>query len=181
MQAGKTIAAKRERMAPDSERERARRTIRKRKVLSVIAVILLAAAMIYLGVRAVSEWIEWLSHKEEVIVIEKEPTVEVISDKTGKLAEENELSSRVKEYIANLEEEFVLLERKITKVHLPVDKIREIDVEAEGVTGIIKISIDRNPAVSAEDANRMLKYLEGQGINEFEYIDVRVERKGYWK
>lgn len=181
MQAGKTIGAKRERMAPDSERERARRTIRKRKVISIIAAILLGGLMVYLGVRAVSEWIKWLSNREEVIIIEKEPSVEIISDKTGRLAEEGEVSSRVKEYVANLEEEFVLVERKVKKVHLPVDKIRELDVELEGVSGLIKISIDRNPAVSAEDANRMLKYLEGQGIEAFEYIDVRVERKGYWK
>ena len=181
MQAGKTIGAKRERMAPDSERERARRTIRKRKAISIIAVILLGGLLIYLGVRAVTEWISWLSNREEVIIIEKEPSVEIISDKTGRVADESEVSSRIKEYIANLEEEFVLVERKVTKVHIPVDKIREIDVELEGISGIIKVPIDRNPAVSAEDANRMLNYLREQGIEAFEYIDVRVERKGYWK
>ena len=181
MQAGKTIAAKRERMAPDSERERVRRTIRKRKFFSILAVILLAGAMIYLGVRAIQEWIGWMSKKEEVIIVEREPSVEIINDETGRRADKDEVSSRVKEYVANLEEEFILLERKVVRAHLPVGKTREIDVELEGVSGLIKISIDRNAAVSAEDAVRMLKYLEEKGIGAFEYIDVRVERKGYWR
>ena len=54
-------------------------------------------------------------------------------------------------------------------------------MELEGVTGVIKVSLDRGAAVSAEDGERMLKYLEGQGINEFQYVDVRVARKAYWK
>jgi hypothetical protein len=179
MQAGKTIAAKREKVAPDSERERARKTIRKRKVLSVIAVIALAGLLIYLGVRAFTEWIKWISTKEEAVVLERTPSVEIIDDTTGKAAEK--VSSRVKELVVNLEEEFVLIEHKITRVHIPQDKIRELDLEIEGFSGLMKISTDRNAAVTAEDAGRMIKYLEGQGINAVEYVDIRLERKAYWK
>ena len=116
--------------------------------------------------------------------MEREPSVEVIDERTGKVfdgSEERKLSAKMKEYIANLEEEMVAQGRKVTRARIPADKIREVDVEVEGFTGVIKVSTDRNPAVSAEDAARMLKYLEGQGISEVTYVDVRVERKGYWK
>lgn len=179
MQAGKTIAAKRERLEADSERERARRVIRKRKVLAVLAVILLAGALLFLAFKVFQEWVKWASKREETIVVEKEPSVEVIDEATGKSAEK--LGSRVKEYIANLEEEFVLLGRKVVKAHIPVGKIREVDVEIEDFSGVIKVSLDRNPAVSAEDAVRMLNYLTEQGTDSYEYIDVRIERKAYWK
>ena len=179
MQAGKTIAAKRERLEADSERERARKAIRKRKVAAILAVILLAGLLLFLAVRVFQEWIEWASKREEVIVIEKEPNVEVIDDATGKAA--SELSSRVKEYIANLEEEFAVLGRNVVRARIPIGKIREIDIEVEDFSGLIKTTLDRNAAVSAEDAIRMLNYLEGQGISGCEYIDVRVERKAYWK
>jgi hypothetical protein len=179
MQAGKTIAAKRERLEADSERERARKVIRKRKALAVLAVILLAGALLFLAFRVFQEWVKWVSTREETIVIEKEPSIEVIDETTGKTAEK--LGSRVKEYIANLEEEFALLGRKVVRAHIPVGKIREVDVEVENFSGAIKVSLDRSPAVSAEDAVRMLNYLTGQGIGSCEYIDVRIERKAYWK
>jgi len=179
MQAGKTIAAKRERMTSDSERERVRKTIRKRKVLSIAAVLMLGATMIYLGVKAFTEWIRWMSKREEVVLVEPEPSVEIIDDSTGRRAEK--VSSRVKELVFNLEEEFVLKEMKVTRVHIPEDKIREIDLEVEGFSGLVKVSMDRNAAVTAEDASRMIAYLKGQGIESCEYIDVRIERKAYWK
>lgn len=179
VQAGKTIAAKRERVTSDSERERARRTIRKRKVLSVCGVICLGAAMIYLGVKAFTEWIAWMSKKEEVVTVEVQPGVEIIDDATGRRAEK--VSSRVKELVYNLEEEFVLKELKIVRVHIPTDKLREIDLEVEGFAGLLKVSMDRNAAVTAEDAARMISYLKGQGIEGCEYVDLRLERKAYWK
>lgn len=179
MQAGKTIAAKREKPETDSERDRARRAIRKRKVFAVMGVLVLGAGLIYLSVRALQEWISWLSKKEEVIVVEKEPKVEIIDEATGKKAEK--MTSKMKEYVANLEEEFALLGRTVTRARIPQNKIREIDVELADFPGVIKVSIDRNAAVSAEDAVRMLKYLEGEDEKDVEYIDVRIERKAYWK
>ena len=41
--------------------------------------------------------------------------------------------------------------------------------------------MDRDTAVSAEDAFRMVRYLENQGITEYQYIDVRLPGKAYWK
>ena len=179
MQAGKTIAARRERPEADSERERVRRTLRKRKVGAVAAVVGLAGMMIYLGVKAFVEWVKWMGEREEVVIVESEPSVEVIDDETGRRAEK--VSARVKELIYNLEEEFVLTELKVVRAHIPVGTVREVDVEVEGFTGLVKVSTDRNAAVTAEDAARMIAYLRGQGVESCEYVDVRLERKAYWK
>ncbi|MBR3320316.1 hypothetical protein IKG20_03375 [Candidatus Saccharibacteria bacterium] len=184
MQAGKTIAAKREKPEADSERERVRRVIRRRKVLAIGAVIALGGLLLFLGVKAFQEWIKWMGNREEVIVIGKTPSVEVIDDSTGQVFDnksERKLSTRTQEYIANLEEEFALKELKITRARIPADKIREVDVEVDGFSGLIKVSTDRNPAVTAEDAVRMINYMREQEIEECEYIDVRIERKAYWK
>ena len=43
------------------------------------------------------------------------------------------------------------------------------------------MTIDRDTAVSVEDGDRMLRYLKENGIEVFEYIDVRVEERGYYK
>ncbi|MBR3204468.1 hypothetical protein IKF81_02170 [Candidatus Saccharibacteria bacterium] len=179
VEAGKTIAGKRGRPESDSERERVRKKYKKQKILSVFVAIGLGALLIFLAVRAFQEWFRWISNKEEVIVIEREPRTEVVDETTGQST--TKLGSRMKTYIVNLEDEFTNLGYKMTRVRIPADKAREIDVEIEGFSGFVKIYIDRNPAVSAEDAVRMMKYLENQGISEVQYIDVRVERKGYWR
>ena len=46
---------------------------------------------------------------------------------------------------------------------------------------IIMDTIDRDSAISVEDADRMLRYLSGEGISDFTYIDVRIDGKAYWK
>lgn len=176
---GKTIAGRRARPESDSERERVRKQYRKRKIVSVILIVGFLVAIVYLSVRAFQEWYKWISNREEIVTIEKEPNVEVIDERTGTTT--RELSSRIKEYIANLEEEFALLGYNVVRVRIPADKAREVDVELEGVSGVVKVSTDRNAAVSAEDGARMVKYLKEQGVEEFSYIDVRVERKGFWK
>ena len=44
------------------------------------------------------------------------------------------------------------------------------------------MTIDRGTAVSVEDADRMLRYLKTIGqIENYTYIDVRIEGKAYWK
>ena len=64
---------------------------------------------------------------------------------------------------------------------IPAGAIREVDFYLSGWVGKIKMTIDRETAVSVEDADRMLRYLQGINVSEFEYVDVRVEGKGYWK
>lgn len=178
MEVGRAIKRGREKPEKDSERERVRKQFKQRQTMAIFGVLLFVGTLLYLLSRAGAEWYKWVTTKEEVIEIPIEPTIEVIDDATGKKAE---VSMRVLEYIAQLEEEFAILGRKVNMARIPEGKIREVDLELEGVTGVIKVSLDRGAAVSAEDGERMLKYLEGQGINEFQYVDVRVARKAYWK
>ena len=49
------------------------------------------------------------------------------------------------------------------------------------VLGYVKFTLDRDSAVSVEDADRMYRYLSGAGIAEYTYIDVRLPGKAYWK
>ncbi|MBQ3430992.1 hypothetical protein IJG20_02755 [Candidatus Saccharibacteria bacterium] len=176
---GKTIAGRRSRPESDSERERVRKKYRKQKRVSVFAVVVLIILLIVLSVKAVQGWMDWLERRGREEVVIREPSVEVIDEQSGQVMKE--LPTKIREYLVNLEDEFSALGRKITRARLPADKVREIDVEVEGFSGFLKISLDRNPAVSAEDGVKMIDYLEGQGINEVQYVDVRVERKGYWK
>jgi len=178
MEVGKTIGREREKPERDSERERVRKNFKKRQAAAIVLVFVFLGGLIYLLARAGVEWYRWMSEREEVIKIEKTPTIEVIDDATGKKAE---VSSRVLEYVAELEEEFALLGRKVVRARIPVGKIREVDLEIEGFSGVVKVSLDRGAAVSAEDGERMMKYLEKEGVSEVQYVDVRVARKGYWK
>ena len=117
----------------------------------------------------------------------KEPSVKVIDEVTGQTFSDSatqssrKLSSRMKEFIAELEEEFSIQGYKVVLARMPADKTREVDLEIQDVPGVIKTTIDRGAAVSAEDGARMIRYLQGQGITEYQYIDVRVARKGYWR
>ena len=83
MQVGKTIGVRREKMVTDSERERVRRVYRKRRLVGFFSAMLFFLALVYLGARAVQEWLKWTETKEQVIVFAKEPSVKVIDEVTG--------------------------------------------------------------------------------------------------
>jgi hypothetical protein len=172
MKRGQTIVAERERQESASERMLARKKMRNKRVLSVVAVVLILIILTILGIMG------WqVLFKDQVIKPDTEstipePTVE-INDEAGV-----GVSNRIKEYIAWLEQDFKELGYTMTRVDLPRDKSRELLVSLDGYKGYIKMNIDRGTGVSVEDADRMIKYLNG---GEFEYIDVRVEGKGYYK
>ena len=179
MQTGKTIAGRRAKPQSDSERERVRKKYRQRKRISVAIVIGLIILLGFLCVIAAQGFLDWNSRRGREEVVIRQPSVEVIDERTGRVT--TELSSRTRDYIVNLEDEFSAAGKKINRVRIPADKMREIDLEIEGFPGVVKVSLDRNAAVSADDAVRMMNYLEKQEISEVQYVDVRVERKGYWK
>ena len=64
---------------------------------------------------------------------------------------------------------------------IPTGAIREVDFYLEGYDGFIKTTIDRDSAITVEDADRMIRYLADKEISVFEYIDVRVDKRAYWK
>lgn len=175
MRSGRTIAGERERVESDSQRERVRKRAKKRKVLSVCLVLILVIVFSWLGFLGVKNFLETINMKEAETEEKYAPTVEVINEDDGE-----KVSGRMFEYIGQIEKDLEDSGRKMTKAILPVGMAREVDLYIEGFPGYIKVSIDRGTAVSAEDVDRMLDYLEEKGITA-QYVDVRVEGKGYYK
>lgn len=59
--------------------------------------------------------------------------------------------------------------------------MRTIYLDVENIPYYFKISTERGAAVEAEDIDRMVRYLKENNITPSEYVDVRVERKAYYK
>ena len=85
------------------------------------------------------------------------------------------------EYIGQAEVDFRALGYTPVRAVLPAGAIREVDFYLEGYPGYIKLITDRGSAVSVEDADRMLRYLASIEATDFQYIDVRLDGKAYWK
>lgn len=174
---GQTIAEKRERLETASERLEARKKSKKQKTWRVFLVTSLFLAMIVALISLIMTVLN--GSKEELVAVVEvpyKPTVEVIDEDAA--ATGGVLSGRMSEYIGQAESDFRDLGYQPIKVVIPTGKMREVDFYLEDYSGAIKMTIDRETGVSVEDADRMIKYLDG---GEFEYIDVRVEGKGYWK
>ena len=108
-----------------------------------------------------------------------EPTIEIIDEDAS--ATGGKITARMRQYIGQAEADFKDLGYTPIKAILPAGAIREVDFYLEGYSGFIKLIIDRPTAVSVEDADRMLRYLTSQGIAEFQYIDVRIDKQAYWR
>ncbi len=175
LEMGRTLAAERERAESESERMQARKKGRRKKTTSVILMLGMLGILGYLAYMGVGQiegkWLE----KENAEVETPEVRAEIV-DEDGR----GQISARVKTYIGQLEEDFGDLGYQVTRVTLPSGMSRELLVNLAGVEGYVKINTDRGAAVSAEDAVRMVKYLQEKGVKA-EYIDVRVEGKGYYK
>ena len=180
---GRTIGEKREKLETANERAAARRRDKKKKATRVIftiagflGLLIILIVLIIVLVRPGSD----VSVQQELDEDEAriyEPTVEVIDedDPNGKI------TNRMKLYIGQAEADFKDLGYTPTKAVVPSGAIREVDFYLSERSGFIKTTIDRPSATSVEDADRMIRYLEGIGVEEYEYIDVRIEGKAYWK
>ena len=182
MRQGRTISARREHPETASERTAARdkvkRRARTRLIFTVLGFAAAIAAAIFLGSQIFRTRED---HAEFTATVYNPyaPTIEVVDEDSGLSAAE--LTSRMKEYIGMAESDFRELGYTPTRVVIPSGSIREVDFYLDGHSGRIKLTIDRGSGVSVEDADRMLRYLAGQGIADFEYIDVRIDGKAYWK
>ena len=173
MKSGRTIAGKREKTEIESERTRVRKHLKRTKTNTLVLVILLAAILLVLSVIGVKNLIEALTRNdvaEEVVYTVK---AEII-DENGL----GQIGNGTKKYISQLENDLYDLGYAVKRVILPYGMMREIDVYLDGYDGYFKVSMDRDAAVSAEDIDRMVKYM---GEHLFEYIDVRLKGKAYWK
>lgn len=179
-QLGRTIGEKREKLETANERALARKKDKKKKafrvILTVAGFLCLAIVLIVLLKNLVSD------HEEPILDIKEPdstnytPTVEIVdATSSGKI------TSRMTNYIGRAEKDFRDLGYNPEKVVIPTNSIREVDFYLEGHPGYIKLTIDRDSAISVEDADRMIRYLAGKGVEGYEYIDVRIDGKAYWK
>lgn len=160
-----------------SARRRVSRHLRWRKIVAILVVGVVIVSLVALSALTVKEWLGRRRRDVAVKVEKIQPTAAVeIVDETGSM----EISEKVKTYIGQIERDLADLGYTLIKVVLPANLTREIDLYLEDRSGYIKASLDRGTAVTAEDIDRMLKYLDNNGFG-FEYLDVRIERKAYYK
>ena len=181
LRAGRTIGEQREKLETANERELARQKDKRKSHLRVFFVSF--GFIILVAILAVVYFAFVRGREEQPIVEEPEPTyqptIEVVDEDAA--ATSGKITSRMKDYIGQAEVDFRALGYQPTRAVLPAGAVREIDFYLDGYSGYIKMFIDRPTAVSVEDADRMLRYLSGQGITDFQYIDVRLPHKAYWK
>ncbi|MDO5480403.1 MAG: hypothetical protein Q4F58_01905 [Candidatus Saccharibacteria bacterium] len=182
LKSGRTIGERRERLETANERQEARKKVKKRQtfrvgftvvLFTVVAVAVIVLIIIFLKNRAENE----VETTPTVVVKTYQPTIEIIDEN----ASAGGITTRMSEYIGQLETDLKDLSLTPVKAVIPAGSIREVDIYLDGYTGFIKTTIDRGTGVTAEDTERMLRYLKEQGIGEFQYIDVRIDGKAYWK
>lgn len=173
MKVGRTIAQEWERQESESERLATRKKQKTRKILRLFSVL---AVIGILAVVAGMEFNGWLDRREKIEAAKNtpQPTVEII-DESG-----SGITSRMKEYVAVIESDFSDLGYSVNRAIVPAGKNREIHLFLNGYGYYLKFNIDRGTAVSAEDADRMIRYLTERALTP-EYVDLRVEGKGYYK
>lgn len=181
IKSGRTIGEARERLETKNERTAARRKDKRRKVLRVVFTIIGFLALIAALVGLFALFLDDSDTKPYRVTVETPyaPTIEVIDEDAA--ATDGKITSRMSEYIGQAEADLRALGLTPTKAVLPTGTIREVDFYLDDYTGFVKMTVDRGSAVSAEDTDRMLRYLAGIGVTDFEYIDVRLDGKAYWK
>ena len=180
---GRTIGEKRERLETKNERAAARKKDKRKKTLRVsfttIGFAILALILVIICLTFIT------TGKTEPIneVIEEpttyRPTIEIVDEDAS--SADGKITNRMTTYIGQLECDLRDLGYQPAKAVIPTGTIREVDIYLDGQSGFIKTTIDRGSAESAEDADRLIRYLAGQGITEFQYLDVRLPGRAYWK
>ena len=179
---GRTIGEKREHLETANERAAARKQDKKRQARRVIFTIVgfagLVGALIFLCFFFVGSGEPAPITPVEEAPISAEPTIEIIDEDA---AAGGKITNRMRSFVGQAERDFRDLNYKPVKAVVPSGSIREVDFYLDGYDGFIKLYIDRSTAVSVEDADRMIRYLADQGTNDFQYIDVRLAGRAYWK
>lgn len=180
-QHGRTIGEQRERLESASERQAAHqksvRKKRRRVILVTIGFILVAACPVALYFFLVNHDGSPLFQPEPEKTYA--PTIEIVDEDA---ASGQEISTRTKNYIGQAEADFRDLGYIPEKAVIPSGAVREVDFYLKDQPGYVKMLIDRDTAPSVEDADRLLRYLKNdRNVTEFEYIDVRLAGKAYWK
>ena len=180
IKSGRAIGGSRERVETANERLEARKKVKKRQNLRIVFTVV--GFLIFFAIVAIVV-VNFIKQREEneaetsptTVVKTYKPTIEVLDYNSGTI------TSRMSEYIGQLESDLRDLNLNPTKAVIPAGSIREVDFYLDGHNGYLKTTIDRESAVTAEDTDRMLRYLASIGVADFEYIDVRIDGKAYWR
>lgn len=175
MKRGQTIVAERERIESDSERLREQKKLHRRRRNSVICAILVMAVI---GALAYTTGENLF--KEYSAINSGQPEEYVLQAKIIDEDNRGQVSSRIKSYIAQLEQDFKDLGYTVAQVVLPTGTSRELYVDLANEEVYLKVNTDRGTAVTAEDADRVLRYLKEHDLHP-QYADVRVAGRAYYK
>lgn len=178
---GRTIAEKRERLETANERAAARNKDKRKKAYRIIVTVVGFATII---VSLLGLYFAFRNAETELAAINSDdqpakPTIEIIDEESTSTG--GHLSSRMIDFINQMSNNLRELGLTPIKAVIPSGSIRQVNFYLDGYTGFVKTTIDRGAGVAAEDVERLLRYLAGQGINDFEYIDVRLDGKAYYK
>ena len=181
---GRTIGERREKLETKNERMAARKKDKQKYFIRVISASVGFLILLIILIALISFFLSQGTEPPSAPIVPEpvitaEPTIEIIDASTSSVSKN--ITSRMKNYIGLMELDFQSYGYRAIKATLPVGSIREVDFTLDGYNGYIKTSIDRGAGVTAEDADRMLRYLAEQGIGEFEYIDVRIDGRAFWK
>lgn len=182
IKSGRTIAEKREHLETASERaavhKKAKLKKRVRLIIATVAFVLAIVLVAWLFAFIANGQREGQAFLSSTVTVPYTPTIEII-DEDSKDA--SSITARMKEFIGQIEADLREFGLTPTKAVIPSGAIREVDIYLDGYNGYIKTIIDRGAGVTAEDTDRMLRYLSENGITDFQYIDVRIDGKAYWK
>ena len=168
--AGSTNDARRRNLEHIALRKR-----RQRRNAIIFVLILLACGGL---VFAITRYLDGLAKEREAALRQAnplEPTVAIVDENVG-----NNVSQRVKSFVARLEKDLTDFKLEADHVVLPFQKAREIVLYVKGRKEYYKLSLERGSAVQAEDISRMITYLDGKKLTP-KYVDLRIEGKAYYK
>ena len=175
MKRGQTIAASREKLQSASERLQVREQQKRKKNFRLGLAISGAAIVVAL---LAADWYN-LTQSSQNTAVQTEvatPQAEFV-DEGGT----NQISTRIKAYAAQLETDLADLGYKVVRITLPVDSNHVLYLDLEGQEPYFKVNLNRNTAVTAEDIDRMIRYLAERQIVPAEYVDVQVAGKAVYK
>ncbi len=181
---GRTIGEKRERLETKSERAAARK---KDKLAKTFRIILTAVGFLVLILVLISLYFSFGGNDDPAVsTVDTNLTPESTNMSNIEIIDEDspshsQITSRMEKYINQVRNDLKELGYNPVRAVIPSGSIREINIYLDNQSGFIKMTIDRDSAVSAEDADRMIRYLGTQGISDYSYIDVRIDGKAYWK
>ena len=150
---------------------------KRRQVRNVIITVILLGAVVATMILLVNYFRDIAAEREALTAVDNPmvPTVTILDENVG-----NNLSERTKLFVARLEKDAKDSGKEIDHVVLPFQKARELDIYFKDRGEYYKMTMERGSAVQMEDAERMMRYLDGKDLRP-SYVDLRVEGKAYYK